>query len=146
MRQLAILIVLAGAGYLLYTQALPKYQEHKQATEAGAAEADQSQRCIGFARQANSSFASEIRQFAQPPVDQGLWATTLIDLSSQLSAADTACSCPSDACLTASAALLELRGLINDINTFVRTAGPPVMNAANRLETIDRLLESASKQ
>ena len=146
MRGLAILVVIAGAAYLLYTQGLPTWREHQAAKEAVVAEGQRAGECVRLAKAASASFGSEIRQFSQPPIDQGLWANFLLQIGGDLSTADNVCSCPAEACASASAALLELRGLVNDLNTFVRTAGPPVMNGANRLETVERMLDRASKQ
>ena len=146
MRSLAILAILAGVAYLVYTQALPKYQERKEAEQAVDAEIEKSRQCIRLAKSANESFGTEIRQFSQPPIDQGLWANFLLRISGDLSAADRACSCPSEACLSATAALLELREVVNDLNTFIRTASQPVTDAASRLDTVGRLLDQAAKQ
>ena len=143
MRQFFILLILVGAGYLIYTQGLPKWEAHKQAKEGATAEADQSRDCVNRAEGVTREFSSQIRQFAQPPVDQDLWASMLINISGQLSAADTACSCLSDACDSAAAALLDLRGLVNDLDGFVRGTGPPVLDAASTLEGIGRHLVSA---
>ena len=84
-----------------------------------------------------------MRQFSLPPVDRDLWGSMLLRVGGDLSSADAACSCPSDACSKASGALYDLRGLVNDLDSFVRSAGNPVLDAPSRLERINRLLASA---
>jgi hypothetical protein len=143
MRQFMILLIIVGVGYLIYTQGLPKWEAHKQAEESATAEADQSRECVNRAEAVTREFSSQIRQFAQPPVDQDLWASMLINVSGQMSSADSACSCSTEACGSAAAALLDLRGLVNDLDGFVRGTGPPVLDAASTLERINRYLVSA---
>ena len=142
-RQLMILLILVGVGYLVYTQGLPKWEARKQAKESATAEADQARACVNRAEAVTREFSSQIGQFAQPPVNQDLWASMLITISGQMSSADSACSCSADACKTAAAALLDLRRLVNDLDGFVRGAGPPVLDAASTLERINRYLVSA---
>ena len=146
MRGLAILLILAGVGYLVYTQGMPRLEERRQAEAVEASEAERSLSCVGRARAVNSAFARDIRQFGQPPIDGSLWASFMLQVSGELTSADSACSCSAEACASASAALLELRGLVNDLNSFIRSAGPPVTDAASRLETVERLLDRAQRQ
>ena len=144
MRTLAIcLVVLVGVGYLIYTQGLPRWEEHKAAQESNDQEVDASRRCVDEAEAVSREFAGEMRQFAQPPVDTDLWAGMLVRVSGQMTSADRACSCSTAACSDALAAMLELRGLVNDLDRFVRSSGPPVLDAPTRIERVSRLIASA---
>ena len=90
MRGFAILLVLAGVGYLVYTQGLPKLEERRQADASQAAEAAEAERarsCIYQAREASRSFGRDVRQFGRPPIDQGLWASFMTRLLAEASPA-----------------------------------------------------------
>lgn len=146
MRGFGLLLVLVGVAYLAYTQGLPRLREMKAEDDAAAAVTDQSRRCVAGARAVSRGFASDIGQFSRPPIETDVWASFLIQTGGELSSADSVCSCPTDACDSASAALLELRRLLNSLDAFVRSQGPPVIDAANRLEGVDRLLSRAEGQ
>jgi hypothetical protein len=146
MRGLGLLLVLVGVAYLVYTQGLPKLREVKAKDDAASAATDQARQCVAGARAVSRSFASDLGQFSRPPVDTDVWASFLVQTGGELSSADSACSCPVDACNSAGAALLELRRLLNSLDAFVRSQGPPVMDAANRFEEVDRLLARAEGQ
>lgn len=143
MRQLLVLLVIIGVGYLIYTQGLPKWEAQKAAEAADRAEADRSVECVNSAQEVVRDFTSGMRQFSTPPVDRTMWGSMLLQVGGSLSSAESACSCPTPACDKGGAALHQLRGLLNDLDRFVRDAGPPVLDAPSRIDSINRLLVSA---
>jgi hypothetical protein len=143
MRSLAYLLVLAGAGYLIYTQGLPKWEEHKAAKAASSTESDQAVRCVNQTESVVRSFSSGMRQFSTPPVDRDNWGTWFRGIGGELSSAESACSGPTDAARKASGALYDLRDLLGDLDRFVADGGGPVLDAPSRLERINRMVAGA---
>ncbi len=149
MRGLIKLAILAAVVYFGYTQLLPRYRAHRE-SQAAHEEADQDNQqahhCVSVAESVSSDFAGEIRQFARPPVDAGMWSTFMIQTSGQLSSADSACRCPHEACTSAAAALLEQRRLLNRFDAMVRGTSTGISNPAVSLERINNLLARARSE
>lgn len=149
MRGLFHLAILAAAIYFGYTQLWPRIRSHQ---ESGAAKQLQqpshasAAECISAAESVTDDFAREIRQFPSPPIDPGLWSTFLIQTGSALSAADSLCRCPGDACLSAATALDEQRKLLNQFDALVRGTSTGVSNPATALERIESLLSRARSE
>jgi hypothetical protein len=149
MRRFVTLAILAAAAYYGYTELLPKYRSHQQsqaAEEQAGQDTQQALHCVTVAESANSDFARGMRQFTQPPVDTGLWSTFMIQTGGQLSSADSACRCPHEACLTATAALLEQRSLLNQFDNMIRGTSAGISNPATSLERIHNLLARARSE
>ena len=146
MRNLIVLAALAALVYYGYTRWLPE-RKAKEAAEAAASEENQQAlRCVALAEDANRSFASEVRTLGRPPVDQRIWATVLVRLSGDLSSADGACNCPSPACASAAAALLEMRRRLNQLDALVKGRPGGTSNPARAQERIDSLLARARRE
>ncbi|MCP4205163.1 MAG: hypothetical protein GY769_24905 [bacterium] len=149
MRRLITLAVLAIAAYYGYTELLPQFRAYRQsqtaAEQAGEA-AGQALHCVSVAESAASDFALEIRQFARPPVDPGMWSTFMLQTGGRLSSADSACRCPHPACTSAAAALLEQRRLLNQFDAMVRGASAGLSNPASSQERINELLARARSE
>jgi hypothetical protein len=143
MRKLGILLVLAGVGYLVYTQGLPKYRAHREATEAAETDQAESSRCVAAAEQSRDMFVSEIGQLGPPPIESDIWTTAMLRMGGQLSSAYDACSCPTRACLDAGAALSELRDLLDELDGFVRGKSSGIVDPGGRLQHVGELLELA---
>jgi len=149
MRGLIKLAILAAVAYFGYTELLPRYRAHQQSQvvqEEADQDAQQAHHCISVAESVSSDFAGEIRQFARPPVDAGMWSTFMLRTGGQLSSADSACRCPHEACISAAAALLEQRRLLNQFDAMVRGTSTGISNPATSLERINNLLARARSE
>lgn len=149
MRRLLTFAILAALAYYGYTELLPKYRSHQQsqaAEERAGQETQEARHCISVAESAHSDFTRGMRQFARPPVDAGLWSTFMIRTSGELASADSACRCLHEACITASAALLEQRALLNRFDAMVRGTSTGVSNLAVSQERINNLLARARSE
>ena len=146
MRALFRLAIVIAVAWLGYTQVWPRYEEYRRARSANES-ADESARlslaCLAVAESTTSDFSREIVQFELPPVDPALWSTFLIRASSRLGAADSTCRCPSEACISASAALLEQRKVLNHFDARVRGTVSAPVDLAAAMKRIDRLLARA---
>ena len=149
MRGLIKLAILATVAYFGYTELLPRYRSYQQskvADEQADQDAQQAHHCVSVAESVASDFAREIRRFSRPPVDTGLWSTFMVQTSGQLSSADSACRCPDAACISAAAALLEQRRLLNQFDGMVRGTSTGISNPAVSTERINHLLTRARSE
>ena len=149
MRGLIKLAILAAVAYFGYTELLPRYRAHQEsqtADEEANEDAQQALHCVSTAESVASDFALEIRRFARPPVDAGTWSIFMIRTSGRLSSADSACRCPHEACISAAAALLEQRRLLNQFDAMVRGTSTGISNPAVSLERINNLLARARSE
>jgi hypothetical protein len=146
LRKLVTLAILAAIAYYGYTVGLPwwhKQQATREAEETADVESEQSLRCVSMATDANRTLVDQVRQFDRPPSDPGLWTAALIHIGGELSGADTACACPTDACTKASLALREMRELVDQVDGVARGYATGISNPASRQERIVQLLEEA---
>ena len=149
MRKLLFLAVLAVGAYFAYTEGLPRYRAHQESQEAereADTEAAQARTCILAADGLARDLLPEIRQFAQPSANTSAWSTLMLQMSGQLSAADANCRCATDACASAGAALLEMRRLLNQVDSTVRGLSSTMPNLPRAQERIDRLLDRARSE
>lgn len=100
-------------------------------------------RCVALATQASESLGAEIRRFRQPPYDLDAWSAALAGVEDRTAAAETACSCAEESCQTATAALSELRELVNAVDGVIRGEATSFRNPARAQERIDDLLNRA---
>lgn len=149
MRALIRLAVVIAVAWLGYTQAWPRYEEFRRARSADES-ADESVRlslaCLSVAESATNDFTREVVQFTRPPVDPALWSTFLIRASSRLGAADSTCRCPSESCISARAALLEQRKLLNHFDATLRGTNSAPVDLSTAVKRIDRLLARAREE
>lgn len=113
------------------------------AAVAGAAADGETGRCVGLARQASESFGAELRRFRQPPYDLTAWANALAGVEERIWQAESACSCPGEACGRAEAALAELRDMTSRVDGVIRGDATSFRNPARQQERIDELLDEA---
>jgi len=143
------LIGLIVVGFLLYQgyHYAGPWLERNFPTESGQAsgggESEESARCVALARGASRNLSDSMRQFSQPPVNQQEWTAAFLSVSSDLSAAESACTCPTDACDRGYAAVSELRDLSLSLDGVVRGGSQGFSNPARALERVHELLDEA---
>ena len=131
-------------GYYVLTQGLP-WLETAMGSKGGgsAAEGSESAFCISQADAASDAVAGELIPNARPPVDSGVWGTALVRVAGALAAAENACSCPTEACATATDAVYELRTMFDELDDIARGNPMGIGNPARRQERVYDLLDQA---
>ena len=148
MKSVVKLAVLAALLYLGYTKGMPWLERLQQSKQDQSVEQEQnaaSADCVALARTAADTLGSELIPLAAPQTDRGTWGTALIRTGGALTDADNACRCGTKSCLQASVALIEMRQVIDSLNSALRGTAPPLINPANSLEHVDRLLDEAHR-
>lgn len=147
MGRLIALIVFAVVLYQGYKYAGP-WIEQRLAVERGGSLTgadEESARCIDLARRATGGLSDSMAQFSRPPVNQQEWTSSFLAVSGDIGAADSACTCVSDACYRAAEAVSELRDLSLSFDGVVRGGSRGISNPARALERVYDLLDEADE-
>jgi hypothetical protein len=147
MDKIVRLAVLAAVVYFGATQLIP-WMKEKGDFSSGRAGTDLSEiadnDCVSRAMGAPELFASEIRSFGRPPVDEAAWDDSYARIQGRIDSADDACSCSEPSCDKAREGLSQLRGLAGEYAGAFRDGGSPPLNAARELDGIWDLLNEAA--
>lgn len=99
--------------------------------------------CIGDAEAASETWGSGIGRFANPPYDLEAWSSFRSGVEAKIAAAETACSCAAESCVTVRGAMRDLRGLVADLDSSIRGGSAPPGDVVQRQEAIDHALDAA---
>ncbi|MDH3211666.1 MAG: hypothetical protein OEM05_04190 [Myxococcales bacterium] len=99
--------------------------------------------CVRLAHQVNAYVNQQVVAASEPPGDPGLWGDSLGRIENELSEAEQACSCPTQACDTARRALREISALTANVDRLFGGDGSVAGALARRQESINALLEQA---
>lgn len=149
MRNLLVLAILVVAGYYAYTELLPRYEAHKVSREAGAQAQDDNARariCIAAAESFRRDLGREANRLSRPGAETGTWSTLMVQLSGDLSGADSACNCPTEACVSAAGALFEMRRLLGRLDAVARRKAESLIGHSGALQRVDGLLARARSE
>ncbi len=135
-------VVLLAIIFLAWKYGLPWLQRqsgsHSTTAAAGAGGS-----CVGAAQSASDAWGRGIRQFVNPPYDTNAWSAFRSDIESRISAAESACSDSSESSTKVRNAMRDLRGLVSDLDSAIRSGGAPPSDIVQRQEGIDRQIDDA---
>ena len=100
-------------------------------------------RCVDLAAEASTALGDQLHRFRQPPYDLDAWVSAAAATRERIAAADAACACSLESCATAAAALGELHGLLDAVDSVIRGEPTAFRNPARQQERIDDLLGQA---
>ena len=133
--QLLIVIVIA---FLVF-----KWWKSHQSTPTAAAGASASQECAAAAAAAGETWGSGVGRFANPPYDTAAWDDFRSRVEKQARQAQEKCLCGDAACNTAKGAMSDLRSLVNEMDSALRSGSPPPSDLVQRQEAIDNAINAA---
>jgi len=121
--------------------ALPwaKQQIHGRTTATAAADNS----CTTAAQRASEAWGGGLHGFVNPPYDLNAWSSFRADVDAKIAAAQTECRCVSPSCLEARTAMSDLRSLVADLDSAIRSNSPLPDDAVQRQEAIDTRIETA---
>jgi hypothetical protein len=135
-------IVVIAIVFVAWKYGLPWVKEktsHTGATQASASDSP----CISIADRAAETWGSGIGKFANPPYDLNAWSAFSASVNSQIVATETACGCASESCTKAQGAMHDLKGLVSDLDSSIRSSQPPSGDIVQRQAAIDAQLDTA---
>ena len=138
---LVVLVVIFFAWKYVVPWAKNEMAGGKKTSSSSSAGGDNS--CIRAAERASEAWGSGLHQFVNPPYDIGAWSSFRGDVDSKISAAESECSCAEESCRKARAAMGDLRSLVSELDSAIRSGTSPPSDAVQRQEAIDNQIEEA---
>ncbi|MDQ6802524.1 MAG: hypothetical protein M3041_17045 [Acidobacteriota bacterium] len=136
--QLLVVIVLA---FVIFKW----WQKNHQAAPPTAG-ASASQECAAAAAAAGETWGSGVGRFANPPYDTTAWADFRSRVETQARQAQEKCLCGDAACNIATGAMSDLRSLVNEMDSALRSGSPPPSDLVQRQDAIDNAINAARDQ
>ena len=136
--QLLVVIVLA---FVIF-----KWWKSHQGAPTAAAGASPAQQCAAAATAAGDTWGSGVGRFANPPYDTAAWDDFRSRVEREAREAQEKCLCGDAACNTAKGAMSDLRSLVNEMDTALRSGSPPPSDLVQRQEAIDNAINAARDQ
>ena len=93
--------------------------------------------CVAGAEHASNAWGSGVGRFANPPYDIDAWSNFQSDINSKIAAAEAQCTCSDKSCVMVRSAMSELRGLISEMDSSIRSGAPQPSGLVQRQESID---------
>lgn len=145
MKKLVGWIIFLALLYFGWTKLAPKLKETSLSKKSSATATGGSGGggCPAAAERASSEWGSGIGRFVNPPYDLDAWASFQNSVNRRISDADAQCTCIEESCSKARDAMRELRSLVSDLDTAIRTGGSPGSDIVQRQESIDRQITEA---
>ncbi|HYC90826.1 MAG TPA: hypothetical protein VEO54_16535 [Thermoanaerobaculia bacterium] len=98
--------------------------------------------CVRSAERASEAWGSGLGRFTNPPYDPGAWSTFRGNVESRINAAEADCDCRAESCTKAREAMRDLRALVSDLDSTIRT-GSSASDFVQRQEAIDNRINEA---
>jgi hypothetical protein len=136
-KTLLILIVIAAVAWFAWTH----YHPNTDIIVSAGVSAAQS--CASAASAAGDTWGSGVGRFANPPYDLNGWDDFRSRVEQQARRAEEKCLCAETACTTAKSAMNDLRSLVAEMDTALRSGSPPPSDLVQRQEAIDNAINSA---
>jgi len=145
MKTLITWIVVIAIIVLVWKKALPWWNEHHGGSTTTVADSPAAA-CAAAAAAASDTWGSGVGRFANPPYDTGAWDDFRSRVEEQARRAQEKCLCAETACTTAKNAMGDLRSLVAEMDTSLRSGSPPPSDLVQRQEAIDNAVNAARDQ
>lgn len=136
------IIVLIAVLYVAWKYALPWLQRQQSGGRGTHASAQSG--CPGAAARASEAWGSGLHSFVNPPYDLNAWSSFHDSVESKISSAESECSCGSESCEKAKAAMRDLRSLLSDLDSAIRGGSAPPSDLVQRQEAVDKQIDEAA--
>jgi hypothetical protein len=133
--QILVVVVLA---FVIF-----KWWKNHQSAPTAAAGASPAQECAAAAAAAGDTWGSGVGRFANPPYDAAAWDDFRSRVEREARQAQEKCLCGDAACNTAKGAMSDLRSLVNEMDSALRSGSPPPSDLVQRQEAIDNAINAA---
>lgn len=137
------IVVVVAIAYVAWKYVVPWVKQQggrgSETTTASAGGA-----CVRSAESASEAWGSGLRQFVNPPYDLDAWSSFRGNVESEINAADANCDCAAESCEKARVAMRELRSLVSDLDSTIRS-GSDASDFVQRQERIDNAINEAAE-
>ncbi|MDP9193951.1 MAG: hypothetical protein M3P06_19835 [Acidobacteriota bacterium] len=137
-------IVIIGIAFFAWKVVVPWVKAQKTggsstSISAGAVGDDS---CVGQAERASEAWGSGLARFVNPPYDLAAWSEFRTNVETQISEAESTCSCATESCDKVRGAMSDLRSLVSDLDNAIRNGSSPG-GIVQRQESIDNRINDA---
>lgn len=136
MKTLLIWIVVIAVIWFAWTH-IPRHRTDTAATAATTA----TQSCSAAAHSAADTWGSGVGRFANPPYDTSAWDDFRSRVEDQARRAQEKCLCGDATCTSNRNAMNDLRSLVAEMDTSLRSGSPPPSDLVQRQEAIDNAIK-----
>jgi hypothetical protein len=140
--KLLVVVIVAALAWKYISPSLKRPPAAATAAATAAVVPLQRSSCVENAAAASETWGSGLHTFVNPPYDVDAWSTFRSGVESKISAAESACT-GSESSDKVKAAMTDLRALIGELDTAIRTGGAPQSDLVQRQESIDQSIEQA---
>lgn len=144
MDRLVKLVVVAAIVFVAWKYGVPWV---KKLGDRGAVESTADgggSACVRSAERASEAWGSGLRQFVNPPYNMEAWSSFRGRVESGINAAEADCNCQVESCEQTRGAMHDLRALVNDFDSAIRT-GSDASDFVQRQEAIDNRIGQAAE-
>ncbi len=146
MKTLVTWIVVIAIIVLVWTKGIPWWKAQHGGGSTSTNASSPAGECAAAASAAGDTWGSGVGRFANPPYDLNGWDDFRSRVEQQARRAEEKCLCAETACTTAKSAMNDLRSLVAEMDTALRSGSPPPSDLVQRQEAIDNAINSARDQ
>ena len=145
MKSLVKLIVFVAVVAFLFKEGIPWVQRQRSSGSNPGSSSSQAadDSCVSAAEAAAETWGSGVGKFANPPYDINGWESFRSRVETQARNAERNCFCGTESCTAAKTAANDLRSLVNEMDSSIRSGMPPPSDLVQRQESIDNGVNSA---
>src|SRR2546428_5656192 len=132
-------VIVIAVIVLIWTKFVPWLNERHSASTSTTAESP-GVACASAAAAASEAWGSGVGRFANPNVDMSAWDEFRSRVDQQARRAQERCLCGDSACNTAKNALADLRGLVSEMDSSLRSGSPPPSDLVQGEGAIDNTI------
>ena len=137
------LLVVVAVVFLLWKYVVPMVKDQGRRSDKETVAGSGSGSCVQSAERASEEWGSGLRQFVNPPVDEMAWSVFRGKVESRIGVAERDCSCSASSCEKAREAMRDLRSLVGDFESTMRS-GSSASDFVQRQEAIDNRINEAA--
>lgn len=129
---------------LIWKKGIPWWNaQHASQASATTSTAPENDDCVSAAEAASDAWGSGIGRFANPPYDLAAWGDFRSQIEQQARRAEEKCLCADPSCTTVKDAMSDLRTLVQQMDTSLRSGTPPPDDLVQRQQAIDDAINTA---
>jgi hypothetical protein len=143
MKSLIKLVIAIAVIAFLWKQFGQKIQGSGGGSSTAGSSSSVEASCVSAAEAAGETWGSGVGKFANPPYDTTNWDDFRSRVEQQARSAEGKCLCSSESCNAAKTAMNDLRSLVNEMDSSIRSGNPPPSDLVQRQEMIDNGINQA---
>ena len=136
-------IVLVVLALIAWKYLAPWVTKQMHRTSAASTSGATGTSCVNAAQQASEKWGSGIGRFANPPYDIQAWSSFTEGVKLSIATAESACGDSTESCVKARSSMADLRTLVSDLDSAIRTGSAPPGDVVQRQESIDTRIDEA---